>query len=212
MQRASAGEESRSRQAIETLSLADRLKQAEAKVQALTKLSSLLKEENKLLKETCSKLEAAAADDHKVLENLREAIEKDANEKAALRARIDVLEKVHSKVAELERSFGEVIGRSEGVYQEYKKALAALGAEPLPLLEPAEGSEGVLRILDWLKGEFEGLGEVMSVANENAASVSFEGLLGNLLRSGGSISLGWRGTSSMSLTRVWQKSWLGSRM
>ena len=30
--------------------------------------------------------------------------------------------------------------------------------------------------------EFEGLGEVMSVANDNAASVSFEGLIGNLLR------------------------------
>ena len=32
--------------------------------------------------------------------------------------------------------------------------------------------------------EFEGLGEVMSVANDNAASVSFEGLVGNLLRAG----------------------------
>ena len=31
---------------------------------------------------------------------------------------------------------------------------------------------------------FEGLGEVMSVANDNAASVSFEGLVGNLLRAG----------------------------
>ena len=30
--------------------------------------------------------------------------------------------------------------------------------------------------------EFDGLGEVMSVANDNAASVSFEGLVGNLLR------------------------------
>ena len=32
--------------------------------------------------------------------------------------------------------------------------------------------------------EFEGLGEVMGVANDNAASVSFEGLVGNLLRAG----------------------------
>ena len=32
--------------------------------------------------------------------------------------------------------------------------------------------------------EFEGLGEVMSVANDNAASISFEGLVGNLLRAG----------------------------
>ena len=32
--------------------------------------------------------------------------------------------------------------------------------------------------------EFEGLGEVMSIANDNAASISFEGLVGNLLRAG----------------------------
>ena len=32
--------------------------------------------------------------------------------------------------------------------------------------------------------EFEGLGEVMSVANDNAASVSFDWLVGNLLRVG----------------------------
>jgi len=35
-----------------------------------------------------------------------------------------------------------------------------------------------------LLSEFEGLGEVMGVANDNAASVSFEGLVGNLLRAG----------------------------
>jgi len=32
--------------------------------------------------------------------------------------------------------------------------------------------------------QFEGLGEVMSIANDNAASVSFEGLVGNLLHAG----------------------------
>ena len=68
------------------------------------------------------------------------------------------------------------------MYQEYKKALAALGAEPLPLPEPVEGSQVILQLLDWLLSEFEGLGEVMSVANDNAASVPFEGLVGNLLR------------------------------
>jgi len=68
------------------------------------------------------------------------------------------------------------------VYQEYRTALAALGAEPLPLSEPAEGPQVFFQLLDWLLSEFEGLGEVMSVANDNAASVSFEGLIGNLLR------------------------------
>ena len=70
------------------------------------------------------------------------------------------------------------------MYQEYKKALAALGAELLPLPEPAEGSQDIFQLLDWLLSEFEGLGEVMGVANGDAASVSFEGLVGNLLRAG----------------------------
>ena len=70
------------------------------------------------------------------------------------------------------------------MYQEYKRALAALGAEPLPLPEPAKGSQVIFQLLDWMVSEFEGLGEVMSVANDNAASVSFEGLVGNLLRAG----------------------------
>jgi len=94
------------------------------------------------------------------------------------------LEKVHAKVGELEQVFAEVASRAEVVYQEYKKALAALEAEPLPFPEPAEGSQVILQLLDWLLSEFEGLGEVMSVANDNTASVSFEGLVGNLLCAG----------------------------
>src|SRR6185295_10776539 len=74
--------------------------------------------------------------------------------------------------------------RAEGVYQEYKNALSALGAEPLPLPEPVEGPQVFFLLLDWLLSEFEGLGEVMSIANDNATSVSFEGLIGNLLRAG----------------------------
>jgi hypothetical protein len=87
-------------------------------------------------------------------------------------------------VSELERVFAEVAARIDGVYQEYKKALAALGAEPLPLAKPAEGPQVFFQLLDWLTSEFEGLGEVMGVASDNAASVSFEGLVGNLLQFG----------------------------
>ena len=87
-------------------------------------------------------------------------------------------------MGELEQVFTEVASRADGVYQEYKKALATLGAEPLPLPEPAEGSQVILQLLDWMMSEFEGLGEVMNVANDNVASVSFEGLVGNLLRAG----------------------------
>src|SRR6185437_4846445 len=78
----------------------------------------------------------------------------------------------------------EVAARADVVYQEYRKALAALGAEPLPLPETVEGPQVFFQLLDWLLSEFEGLGEVMSVANDNAASVSFEGLVGNLLHAG----------------------------
>ena len=47
--------------------------------------------------------------------------------------------------------------------------------------EPAKGSQVILQLLDWLMSEFEGLGEVMNVAKDNAAYVSLEGLVGNLL-------------------------------
>ena len=50
--------------------------------------------------------------------------------------------------------------------------------------EPAEGPQVFFQLLDWLLSKFEGLGEVMSVANDNALSVSFKGLVGNLLRAG----------------------------
>ena len=91
---------------------------------------------------------------------------------------------IHSEMDKLKQTFTEVVTWAEGVYQEYKKALAVLGAEALPLPEPAEGSDSILQLLDWLISEFDGLGEVMSIANENAASVYFEGLIGNLLRAG----------------------------
>jgi len=177
MQKAKADADLQVKSATERLNMADKLQRSEAEVLAL-------KDENKQLKAKCSKLEATASDNEKVLESLRKTVERDANEKAALKGRITELERVHAKVGELEQVFAEVASRAEVVYQEYKKALAGLGAEPLPLPEPAEVSQVILQLLDWLMSEFEGLGEVMSVANDNAASVSFEGLVGNLLRAG----------------------------
>ena len=153
------------------------MKRAEAEVQALVA-------ENKQLKGKCAKMALAAADNEKVLENLRKTVENNTNEKVALEGRITELELVYSKVDELKKVFTEVAARAEGVYQEYRKALAVLRAEPLPLPEPAEGSQVIFQLLDWMVSEFEGLGEVMSVANGNAASVSFEGLVGNLIRAG----------------------------
>jgi len=177
MQKAKKDADLRVTSATERLGLADKLRWAEAEVLAL-------KDENQQLKVKYSKLESTASDNEKVLESLRRTVEGDANEKATLKGRITELERVHTKMDELEQVFTEVASRADGVYQEYKKALAALGAEPLPLPEPAEGSQVILQLLDWIMSEFEGLGEVMSVANDNAASFSFEGLVGNLLRAG----------------------------
>ena len=125
-----------------------------------------------------------ARDNEKVLENLRKTVEVDANKKDALKGKVKELEVVQTRVTELEGVFSEVAAQANAVYQEYRKALAALGAEPLPLPEPAEGPRVFFQLLDWLLSEFEELGEVMGVANDNAASISFEGLMGNLLRAG----------------------------
>ena len=127
--------------ATERLSLADKLRRAEAEVLAL-------REENQQLKVKCSKLESTASDNEKVLESLRRAVEVDANEKSALKSRITELEWVQARMAELERVIPEVARRAEGVYQEYKTALGALGAEPLPLPKPVEGLQVFFLLLD----------------------------------------------------------------
>ena len=177
MQKAKADADLRVASAAERLGLTDKLRQAEAEI-------LVLKDENQQLKARCSRLESIASDNEKVLESLRRTVEGDANEKAELKSRISELEWVQAKMTELERVLPEVARRAEGVYQEYKKALSALGAEPFPLPEPVEGVQVFFLLLDWLLSEFEGLGEVMSITNDNAASVSFEGLVGNLLRAG----------------------------
>jgi len=177
MQKAKADADLRVASAAERLGLTDKLRQAEAEI-------LVLKDENQQLKAKCSRLESAASDNEKVLESLRRTVEGDANEKADLKSRITELEWVQAKMTELERVLPEVARRAEGVYQKNKKALSALGAEPLPLPEPVEGPQVFFLLLDWLLSEFEGLGEVMSIANDNAAYVSFEGLVGNLLRAG----------------------------
>ena len=113
--------------ATERLGLADKLRRAEAEI-------LVLKDENQQLKARCSRLESAASDNEKVLESLRRTVEGDANEKAALKSRITELEWVQAKIIELERILPEVARRANRVYQEYKKALSALGVEPFPCL------------------------------------------------------------------------------
>jgi len=77
MQKTKADADLRVKSATERLNLADKLRRSEAEVLSL-------KDENKQLKAKCSKLEATASDNEKVLESLRKTVERDANEKAAL--------------------------------------------------------------------------------------------------------------------------------
>jgi len=140
-------------------------------------------------------MELAMADNEKVLESLRDTVEKDANRMASLKERVNFLEEeakkkddasvdLGAKLTKVEQVFADIAGWADAVYIEYKKALAVLGFEPLPLPEPAEGGEGVLRLMNWLVSEFEGLGEIMDVASDNAASLFCEGLLGHQVRGG----------------------------
>ena len=76
-------------------------------------------------------MESTAADIEKVLESLRKTVEDDTNEKAPLKGKITDLEVIHSEVDKLKRTFTEVVAHADVVYQEYKKALVVLGAEPL---------------------------------------------------------------------------------
>ena len=84
--------------ATERLSLADKLRRAEAEVLAL-------REENQQLKVKCSKLESTASDNEKVLESLRRTVEVDANEKSALKSRITELEWVQTRMADSSGSY-----------------------------------------------------------------------------------------------------------
>ena len=127
MQKAKADAELRVASATERLGLTDKLRQVEAKI-------LVLKDENQQLKARCSRLESVASDNKKVLESLRRTVEGDANEKAALKSRITELEWVQAKMTELERVLPEVARRADGVYQEYKKALAALERSLCPCL------------------------------------------------------------------------------
>ena len=134
MQKTKADADLRVKSATEKLSLSERLRRADAKVLAL-------RDENSQLKGKCTRLEATARDNEKVLKNLQKMVENDANEKQALKGKVKELEAVQTKVAELEGVFTEVAARADTVYQEYRMALAALGAEPLPLPELAEGPQ-----------------------------------------------------------------------
>ena len=110
MQKAKADTNLRVKSATEELSLSEKLRRAEVEVLVLRK-------ENTQLKGKCTRLEAAARDNEKVLENLRKTVEDDSNEKKALRDKVSELEAIQTRVVELEGVFSEVAARADAVYQ-----------------------------------------------------------------------------------------------
>ena len=113
--------------ATERLSLADKLRGAEAEVLSL-------REENQQLKVKCSKLESTASDNEKVLESLRRTVEVDENEKSALKSRITELEWVQTRMAELERVIPEVARRPKECTKSTRRLLVPLELSLCPCL------------------------------------------------------------------------------
>jgi laccase len=130
-----------------------------------------------------------------VIENLRNVVEDDEKKIFELWGRVNNLEivvkrkyesmtKVLEETKKLGIIFKGIVAKSEEIYQSYKKALAMFGAEPLPLPPHTKGVEGVLRLFEWLLGEFEELQEIAETAEDNAAAVSCEGLIALLRHAG----------------------------
>ncbi|RLN41417.1 uncharacterized protein C2845_PM01G31400 [Panicum miliaceum] len=75
----------------------------------------------------------------------------------------------------MDKVIRETLAQGRLIYEEYKKPLAAFGAEPSVLPEDPEG--GVAGLLDWILGEFTALSEVLGNTTDNAAIVSCESIL-----------------------------------
>ena len=74
----------------------------------------------------------------------------------------------------------EIVTKSAAIRQEYQKALATFGAEPLPSPEEADASG----LLDWLLSEFDVLRDVLSMVSDNTAIMTCESVLAILAHEG----------------------------
>lgn len=76
----------------------------------------------------------------------------------------------------------EIVEQSDRIFLEYKKALAAFGAEPEPLPRDPEG--GASGLLNWILNEFFSLQDIFQMVSDNSAVISFESILVVLDREG----------------------------
>jgi hypothetical protein len=72
-----------------------------------------------------------------------------------------------------ERSFCEIISRLRNLFEEYERSLNEFGVCPAPL--PAD--LGLPEFMEWIDAEFKALPEVISGANDFAATFSVESIL-----------------------------------
>ena len=163
-----------------------------------------LKSENELLngkvleqEEIISKMQERISLDEGVLENLRGVVERDAAKVTHLQTEVRQLkadvEKKNDKISDLEKEVEEdrmlwesasqdILSKSTAIREEYRRALASFGAEPSPFPEDSEG--GASGLLDWLQGEFEDLGQILTSVSDNTAVVACESVLAILAHEG----------------------------
>jgi len=135
--------------------------------------------------------------DEGVLENLRNIVERDDTKIVNLQTEVRQLktdvEKKNDKISELEKEAEEdrvvwesatrdILDKSTAIREEYRKALASFRAEPSPF--PEEAEDGASGLLDWLLGEFEDLGQILTSVSDNTAVMACESVMATLAHEG----------------------------
>jgi hypothetical protein len=125
-----------------------------------------------------------------ILEKLRSTVEKDFVKIKSLEAENKGLKEEGSKKDQLiekmlkeaednrslmDEAIGEIVEKSDQIYLEYKKALANFRAEPKPLPQDLEG--GAKSLLNWILNEYSSLVDILNMASDNSAVISWENIL-----------------------------------
>jgi chromosome segregation ATPase len=134
------------------------------------------------------KLQKTHDEDLRLIENLRKDYDKSSKFVEDLHVNNANLAKTLSgkeqKIQDLERaltnqreasgkSISEIISKLKLLFKEYEKSLSEFGVRPAPL--PAD--LGLSEFMEWIEAEFKALPEVISSANDFAATFSVESLL-----------------------------------
>jgi hypothetical protein len=139
-------------------------------------------------KKDLEKLQKTHDDDLRLTENLRKDHDKSLKAAEDLRTNnADLAKSLSSKEQKIQdlkralidqrealgRSISEIISRLKNLFEEYEKSLNEFGVRPAPL--PAD--LGLLEFMEWIDAEFKALPDVISSANDYAATFSVESIL-----------------------------------